>query len=68
MQSSNVLWDGNMQLGGLESKWRDVAEKWMGAIAVGGTGRLCIFPKLATGRPTVVNISDVSGLLLAISH
>ncbi|PIL31879.1 hypothetical protein GSI_06583 [Ganoderma sinense ZZ0214-1] len=33
-------------------------KEWMGAIAVGGTGCLCIFPKLATGKPTVVNLSE----------
>ncbi len=49
-----------MQHGGMESEWQDVAKTWMGAIAVGGTGRLCIFSKLATGRPTVVNLSEVS--------
>lgn len=53
-----------MQHRSLESEWQAVTKEWMGATAVGGTGRLFIFPKLATGKPTVVNLSEVSGLLL----
>ena len=50
----------------LVSGWRDVAKEWMGAIAVGGTGCLYIFPKLATGKSTVLSVSDVSGQLLGM--
>lgn len=41
-------------------QWRDVVKEWMGAIAVGGRGRLCIFPKLATKKPLVVQLQEVS--------
>lgn len=52
----------------LESEWQAVTKEWIGTIAVGGTGCLFIFPKLATGKSTVVNLSEVSGPLFAVSY
>ncbi|KAM5531688.1 hypothetical protein V8D89_014608 [Ganoderma adspersum] len=66
-QSSNVLWDGHMRHRSLESEWQAVTKEWMGAIAVGGTGRLFIFPKLATGKPTVVNLSEADAEITNIA-
>ncbi|KAI9065816.1 WD40 repeat-like protein [Trametes sanguinea] len=57
--SLESLWDGHAtQEPPLASQWKNVAQKWMGAIAVAATGRLIVFPKLATAKPIVVRLSE----------
>ncbi|KAI0335183.1 hypothetical protein GY45DRAFT_1240601 [Cubamyces sp. BRFM 1775] len=62
-RSPTILWDGQAaQVPNLLSQWEAVAKKWTGAIAVGATGRLLIFPKLATAIPIEVSLSSESAL------
>ncbi|KAI0361519.1 WD40 repeat-like protein [Trametes cingulata] len=57
--SLNTLWGGQAaQEPQLVSQWNKVAKKWMGAIAVGGTGRLLVFPKLAGVKPFSVALAE----------
>ncbi|KAI0655167.1 WD40 repeat-like protein [Cubamyces menziesii] len=58
-RSLTILWDGHAaQVPSLVSQWEAVAKKWMGAIAVGATGRLLIFPKLAGAKAIEVSLSS----------
>ncbi|KAI0651941.1 WD40-repeat-containing domain protein [Trametes meyenii] len=58
-ESLDILWDGHAaHQPELISSWKITAKKWMGAIAVGGKGRLFVFPKLATGRPFSVALTE----------
>ncbi|KAI0375088.1 WD40 repeat-like protein [Pilatotrama ljubarskyi] len=57
--SFDTLWDGHAaQEPQLVSQWRNVSKKWVGAIAVGGTGQLFVFPKLASVKPFSVTLSE----------
>ncbi|EIW64581.1 uncharacterized protein TRAVEDRAFT_159019 [Trametes versicolor FP-101664 SS1] len=52
--SLDILWGGHAaQDPQLVAQWKDVAKNWTGAIAVGAEGRLLVFPKLATAKPSI---------------
>ncbi|KAI0669808.1 WD40-repeat-containing domain protein [Trametes maxima] len=58
-ESLDILWGGHAaQKPELIDPWKATAKKWMGAIAVGGKGRLLVFPKLATGSPFSVTLTE----------
>ncbi|KAI0825045.1 WD40-repeat-containing domain protein [Trametes gibbosa] len=57
--SLDSLWGGNaVHNPRLATRWSEVVKKWTGAIAVGATGRLLIFPKLATAKSFAVSLSE----------
>ena len=43
----------------LKARWEEIVQQWLGAIAVGGTGRLYIFTKVATGTVVQVTLPEV---------
>ncbi|EJF66780.1 WD40 repeat-like protein [Dichomitus squalens LYAD-421 SS1] len=57
-KSLEILWNGSALQETLVPQWQDVVTEWMGAIAAGGKGRLCIFPKLGTKKPIVVKLKE----------
>ena len=56
--SLSSLWGGVQDLE-LISSWKNAVKPWVGAIAVGATGCLCIYPKLATEKPLPVPLAEV---------
>ncbi|KAI0082300.1 WD40 repeat-like protein [Panus rudis PR-1116 ss-1] len=57
MTSLHTLWNGQF-IDDPQSRemWQATVDEWSGTIAVGGTGRVFIFPKLASMKPTMIKL------------
>ncbi|KAI0756903.1 WD40 repeat-like protein [Daedaleopsis nitida] len=59
-QSLNTLWGGHsLHDPENRARWVEAVQRWMGAIAVGCTGCVIIYPKLATVRPIRVRLPEI---------
>ncbi|KAI0963669.1 hypothetical protein AcW1_000683 [Taiwanofungus camphoratus] len=59
-ESIGTLWDGAVTDDKLLLDWKATVNEWKGTIVAGSTGRLYLFPKLATVRPYCFRLHDAS--------
>ncbi len=61
MESLGSLWDGHaLDIPEIKARWEETVQQWTGAVAVGGTGCLYVYPKLATVQALQVTLPEVS--------
>ena len=55
-----MLWDGDATDENIQTQWKETVDQYKGSVAVGSTGIMYLFPKLATAKPLCIRLYDVS--------
>lgn len=55
-----MLWDGHVIDENAVAQWQKTVDQYAGSVAVGSTGMMYLFPKLATAKPLCIRLYDVS--------
>ncbi|EPT03858.1 hypothetical protein FOMPIDRAFT_1157736 [Fomitopsis schrenkii] len=65
--SLDVLWDGSVTDEKILVEWKKTVDQYAGSVAVGSTGAMYLFPKLATAKPLCIPLYDETWEVRAVA-